>query len=87
MSSSDSKYDVVIVGGGLAGLASAILLAKQQHKVLLLEKESYPRHKVCGEYISMGSKPFLLSLGVPLDDMHLPVISKLQVTDAHSRLR
>ncbi len=82
MSSSDSKYDVVIVGGGLAGLAAAILLAKQQHKVLLLEKENYPRHKVCGEYISMESKPFLLSLGVPLDYMHLPVISKLQVTDA-----
>ena len=78
---SDKTYDVVIIGGGLAGLASAILLARRQYKVLLLEKESYPKHKVCGEYISMESKPFLQSLGIPVDDMHLPVINKLQVTD------
>ena len=77
----DNTYDVIIVGGGLAGLSSAILLAERQYKVLLLEKESYPKHKVCGEYISMESKPFLQSLGIPVDDMHLPVINKLQVTD------
>jgi len=79
---SENTYDVVIVGGGLAGLSAAILLAGKQYKVLVLEKESYPKHKVCGEYISMESKPFLQSLGVPVDDMNLPVISKLQVTDA-----
>ena len=78
---SDNKYDVIIIGGGLAGLSAAILLSDRQYKVLVLEKESYPRHKVCGEYISMESKPFLQSLGIPVDDMHLPVINKLQVTD------
>lgn len=45
-------YDVIIIGGGLAGLTSAIHLAKHQVSVLLLEKDSYPRHKVCGEYVS-----------------------------------
>ncbi len=79
--SSDNKYDVIIIGGGLAGLSAAILLSERQYKVLLLEKESYPKHKVCGEYISMESKPFLQSLGIPVDDMQLPVINKLQVTD------
>ena len=78
---SNLTYDVIIVGGGLAGLALAIQLAHKQHSVLLLEKEGYPKHKVCGEYISMESWPFLQSLGVPVADMHLPVINKLQVTD------
>ncbi len=76
-----NTYDVIIVGGGLAGLSAGILLARQQYRVLILEKESYPRHKVCGEYISLESKPFLQSLGVPVDDMDLPVVNKLQVTD------
>ena len=77
----DPAYDVVIIGGGLAGLSLSILLSRQHYKVLVLEKESYPKHKVCGEYVSMESKPFLESLGLCIDDMHLPVIDKLQVTD------
>ena len=80
MSNGDT-YDVVIVGGGLAGLSCAIVLARDNYKVLLLEKEAYPKHKVCGEYISMESWPFLKSLGLPLDEMQLPWIKKLQVTD------
>ena len=78
---SEPIYDTVIIGGGLAGLSLAIVLARKQYKVLVLEKESYPRHKVCGEYISMESKPFLESLGIPVSDMDLPVITRLQVTD------
>ena len=62
-------------------MSLAILLGRQHHKVLVLEKESYPKHKVCGEYVSMESKPFLESLGFAVDDMQLPVINKLQVTD------
>jgi flavin-dependent dehydrogenase len=79
-------YDVIIVGGGLAGLSSAIVLAGKQYKVLLLEKESYPKHKVCGEYISMESWPFLKSLGLPLDQMKLPIIDRLQVTDTRGNV-
>ena len=78
----EATYDVVIIGGGLAGLSAAILLARKKHRVLVLEKESYPRHKVCGEYISMESKPFLENLGLPIDDLNLPVINKLLLTDS-----
>ncbi len=73
-------YDTAIIGGGLAGLGLSIQLAKKGYKVILFEKETYPFHKVCGEYISMESWPFLLSLGLPLADMHLPMIKKLVVT-------
>jgi len=49
----NSHWDLIIIGGGLAGLSSAILSSRQGLKVLVIEKGSYPRHKVCGEFISM----------------------------------
>ncbi len=56
--------DVIIIGGGLAGLVSAIHLSKQGIQVLVIEKNTYPKHKVCGEYISNEVLPYLQSLGV-----------------------
>ena len=78
--SDSTKYDVAITGGGLAGLCLSIALSKKGHRVILLEKEVYPFHRVCGEYISMESWDYLKRLGVPLDKMDLPRISKLQIT-------
>ena len=80
------EYDVAIVGGGLAGLALSIQLANQGHKVILFEKEQYPFHKVCGEYISFESWDFLVSLGLDLKAMNLPVISRLQVSSVNGKL-
>ncbi|MFT3678936.1 MAG: NAD(P)/FAD-dependent oxidoreductase [Ferruginibacter sp.] len=74
------KYDVTVIGGGLAGLGVCIQLAKAGYKVALFEKEQYPFHKVCGEYISLESKPFLEALGIPIKAMNLPLIKKLIVT-------
>jgi flavin-dependent dehydrogenase len=73
-------YDLCITGGGLAGLSLSILAARAGYSVVLFEKEKYPFHKVCGEYISMESREFLLSLGLKLDEMKLPVISNLIVS-------
>ncbi len=73
-------YDCAIIGGGLAGLTLAIQLAKQHHKVILFEKEQYPFHKVCGEYISLESRNFLERLGLPISNMNLPIIKKLTVS-------
>jgi flavin-dependent dehydrogenase len=74
------RYDVAIAGGGLAGLAAAILLRKAGFSVILFEREKYPFHKVCGEYISMESWSFLEGLGVPLSEMNLPFIDTLFLT-------
>ena len=58
------QYDVVIVGGGLAGLISALELKRGGLQVLVIEKKHYPFHRVCGEYISNEVVPYLHSLGV-----------------------
>lgn len=53
---------IVIIGGGLAGLISSIHLAREGISSLLIEKKMYPFHRVCGEYISNETIPFLKSL-------------------------
>src|SRR5579864_9810040 len=78
--SADRKYDVAIVGGGLAGLSLAILLARKSYRICLFEKETYPFHKVCGEYISMESWDFLSNLGLPLENWNLPLINEVLIT-------
>ncbi|MGE5519174.1 MAG: NAD(P)/FAD-dependent oxidoreductase [Candidatus Dadabacteria bacterium] len=85
MEAGNSYYDVAIIGGGLAGLAASILLRRSGHSVILFEKEKYPFHKVCGEYISNESRSFLTLLGVPIDEMHLPEITKLNLTSPGGR--
>jgi len=74
-------YDVGIIGGGLAGLNLSIQLARKGHSVVLIEKETYPFHKVCGEYISMESGNFLTEeIGANLKDQEVAFINKLWVT-------
>jgi flavin-dependent dehydrogenase len=77
----DITYDLAIVGGGLAGLALSIQTAKAGYKVVLFEKENYPFHKVCGEYISLESWDFLQRLGVDLPSLNVSHIKRLQVSD------
>ena len=76
----NASYDIAIIGGGLAGLALSIQCVKAGYKVVLFEREKYPFHKVCGEYISHESWNFLQELGVPLSDMQLPQISRVLIS-------
>lgn len=73
-------FDIAIIGGGLAGLALSIQSAKAGFKVILFEKEQYPFHRVCGEYISLESWDFLERLGLSLTELDLPVIRNFLVT-------
>ena len=56
-------FDVVVIGGGPGGCATAGLLAQQGHKVLVLEKEKFPRYHV-GESLITGSMPTIEALGL-----------------------
>lgn len=75
-----TTFDVIIVGGGLAGLTSAIHLSKFKQRVLLIEKNSYPKHKVCGEYISNEALPYLKSLGINPTKEGAKKITKVHVS-------
>ena len=66
----ESFFDVAVVGGGLAGLVSAILLQRQNLKVVLIEKKQYPFHRVCGEYVSNEVVDFLKRNELYPDSQH-----------------
>ena len=76
---------IIIIGGGLAGLTSAILLQKGGFEVTVFEKKRYPFHRVCGEYISNEALPFLQSLNIPLSDLEPAQINRLSVTTERGR--
>ena len=68
---------IIIVGGGLAGLTAAIHLAQKGQNITLFEKEAFPHHKVCGEYLSREVSPYLEELGIPLQDLQPQIIDRL----------
>ena len=80
METQAKTYDCGIIGGGLAGLCLAIQLADRGISVILFEKNQFPFHKVCGEYISMESWDFIKSLGLDLESLCLPIINKLGIS-------
>ncbi len=56
--------NITIVGGGIAGLSLGIALRRREVPVTLVEAGLYPRHRVCGEFISGVSRETLATLGV-----------------------
>jgi flavin-dependent dehydrogenase len=80
--SMDVSKGVIIVGGGLAGLTAAIHLSKIGIKVVLIEKNEYPKHKVCGEYISNEIIPYLDWLSLNISELNPTHISKLEFSAA-----
>lgn len=78
--------DVLIIGGGLAGLVGAIHLSQQGLKVTLIEKSGFPRHKVCGEYVSNEILPYLLWLGADVLELHPATITKFEFTTPNGKI-
>ncbi|HSY95873.1 MAG TPA: FAD-dependent monooxygenase, partial [Steroidobacteraceae bacterium] len=58
------RAEIVIVGGGPAGSATACGLAALDRDVVLIERTAGPHHKVCGEFLSVETQTQLQRLGV-----------------------
>ncbi|SIS92444.1 Dehydrogenase (flavoprotein) [Kaistella chaponensis] len=76
---------ILIIGGGLAGLTSAIHLTKMGCKVIVIEKNSYPKHKVCGEYISNEVLPYFAWLQIHIEELKPTHIKNLQFSSESGR--
>jgi flavin-dependent dehydrogenase len=59
-----ADYDAIIVGAGPAGSTTAILLAQAGWNVALVERQRFPRRKVCGECVAASNLPLLDALGL-----------------------
>ncbi|RZK81963.1 MAG: NAD(P)/FAD-dependent oxidoreductase [Pedobacter sp.] len=87
----EAENNIVIAGGGLAGLICAIHLKKCGHAVIVIEKNTYPHHKVCGEFISNEVWSYLTYLGIDILALDATKISRLTIstasgTKAHAKL-
>jgi flavin-dependent dehydrogenase len=76
---------VAIIGGGHAGLISAILLARAGVPCILIEKRAYPFHRVCGEYISNETVAFLKSINAYPDELGPSQINAFQISSLTGR--
>ena len=55
---------ITIIGGGLAGVSLGIILRQRDVPTTLIEAGRYPRHRVCGEFISGAGGDVLRTLGL-----------------------
>jgi flavin-dependent dehydrogenase len=76
---------IVIIGGGLAGLISSIQLIRSGIPCVVIEKKSYPFHRVCGEYISNEALPFLKTSGLYPKEIKLPQINFFEFSSFDGR--
>ena len=59
-----TRFDAIIIGAGPAGSTAAVLLARAGWSVALVEKQRFPRRKVCGECLAASNLPLLDALGI-----------------------
>ncbi len=76
----------MVIGGGLAGLTAALALAQTGIQVSVIEKKTYPFHRVCGEYISNEVLPFLESLDININDLKPAQIQNFWLTSPAGKL-
>ena len=69
----------IAVGGGLAGAAFAIELARSGRRVLVLERSRGPHHAVCGEFLSEAAQAVLGSLGLDLQGLGATAITRFRL--------
>lgn len=79
-------YDVIVVGGGLAGSTAACRLARLGKNVLVIEKEAGAHHKVCGEFLSPETLPYLQDIGVDVNSLGASLVTGLTLHAPHSHI-
>ena len=79
-----SRFDALIIGAGPAGSSAAILLARAGWSVALIEKQRFPRRKVCGECVAASNLPLLdaLGLGAQFDASAGPELRRVALMQA-----
>src|SRR6476620_10140274 len=60
----EADAEAIVIGGGPAGSTMAAELAQAGHRVLLLGKAGFPRHKPCSDYVNAGGRKSLAEIGV-----------------------
>jgi flavin-dependent dehydrogenase len=75
----------IIVGGGLAGLITANVLGRAGKACTVIERKNYPFHRVCGEYISNETVPYLSSLGLYPEKFIPEKINHFQLTSVNGK--
>jgi flavin-dependent dehydrogenase len=87
-----STWDIAVIGAGVAGSTAAALLAQRGLRIILFEKGSYPRQKVCGEFLSPEAVEVLRHAGVwpRIEAYHPPRIDGFTLSvgsrETHHRL-
>jgi len=79
----DLKDEVLILGGGVAGCAASIALARKGRRVTLIERETTPRHKVCGEFLSGEALEDLHALGIDVASLGAVPLDHVRLAAAH----
>ena len=76
------QNEVLILGGGVAGCAASIALARKGQRVTLIEREPTPRHKVCGEFLSGEALEDLHALGIDVTSLGAVPINYVRLAAA-----
>jgi flavin-dependent dehydrogenase len=75
----------MIIGGGLASLIAGIRLARWNIACTVIEKKNYPFHRVCGEYVSNETRPFLQKEELFPDSFNPPQINEFQLSSVRGK--
>ncbi len=74
--------EVLVLGGGVAGCAASIALARKGRRVTLIEREPVSRHKVCGEFLSGEALEDLHALGMDVASLGAVPINNVRLAAA-----
>lgn len=72
-------FDAIAIGGGLAGSAFALELARRGARVAIIERTAAPTHKVCGDFLSTEAQELLTYLGLDVAEMGATQIRTLRL--------